>query len=68
MAKANEIYMTAVKLESGDKAVIDLMDFSYLVRMADALERINDIQQQMCDGELDGFHFGELVEDILQSV
>lgn len=66
MRKANEIYMIAVKTENNEKAIIDITDFSYLVRMTNALEQINEVQQRVYDGEIDGFDFGEQVEEILQ--
>lgn len=70
MATANEIKLKAAHTEEdGDKKVsIDSMDFSYLVRMAEALEQINAVQQRVYSGELDGFDFGEKVEDILRCV
>lgn len=68
MTKANEIYMNAESIDGVDKVVISKMDFNYLVRMAKALEQINNVQQKVYAGEIDGFDFGEQVEDILQTV
>lgn len=67
MSKANEIYAKSIKSDS-KTIIINSMDFSYLVRMANALEKINEAQQKVYDGEYDGFDFGEKVEEILQSV
>lgn len=66
MAKANEIYMNAELVEDKDKVVISRMDFNYLIRMATALEQINDVQQRVYDDEIDGLDFAEEVEEILE--
>lgn len=68
MAKADEIYKNSVKIDNGDKAAVPIMDFHYLIRMTRALEQINEVQKRVYDGELDGFDFGEQVEEILERV
>ncbi|MGG1664494.1 hypothetical protein [Brevibacillus sp. NRS-1366] len=66
MAKVNEIYMSAKLLDDKDNVVISRMDFSYLIRMATALEQINAVQQRVYNGEIDGLDFATEVEGILE--